>query len=173
MAKGKKTPVETAHKTSELFKQGLSIADIVRETGVPQATVSRLCHKLDEKEEPAPSANDTSSNSKEEITSPNSISEIPADVNPADEIAGSDGFCCEVTGDTDMEAYMAEREKFLAAPKGVPTIVWEACMEKMEELRGKIKAAQDDIAAWAKEIDEISAFLAENTIPLADEEVRQ
>lgn len=43
----------------------------------------------------------------------------------------------------------------------------------MEELRGKIKAAQDDIAAWAKEIDEISAFLAENTIPLADEEVRQ
>lgn len=130
MAKGKKTPVETAHKTSELFKQGLSIADIVRETGVPQATVSRLCHKLDEKEEPAPSANDTSSNSKEEITSPNSISEIPADVNPADEIAGSDGFCCEVTGDTDMEAYMAEREKFLAAPKGVPTIVWEACMEK-------------------------------------------
>lgn len=113
------------------------------------------------KKEPAPSANDTSS--KEKTFNNSIVPEILADVNPCDEVS-YENFCCEVTPDTDMEAYLADREKFLAAKgHGLPTIVWEACMEKMEDLKGKIITAQSDIKTWTDEIEEIAAFLAEST----------
>lgn len=108
------------------------------------------------KKEPAPSANDTSSKVNPTTTI---VPEIPADVNPCDEVS-EENFCCEVTSSTDMEAYLADREKFLAAKGcGLPTIVWEACMEKMEDLRSKIATAQSDIKEWSNEISEISAFM--------------
>lgn len=177
MPRGEKTPVGKLHEISVLRDEGKSYSEIAKITGVSFSTVRRTCVGIDidrameTKEEPAPSANDTSS--QNEIISINSIAEIPADVNPADEIARSDGFCCEVTGDTDMEAYMADREKDLAAPKKVPAIVLKISMEKSEELYRKINEAESNIAEWYKEIDEISTFIDENTIPLADEGVRE
>lgn len=177
MPRGEKTPVGKLHEISFLRDEGKSYSEIAKITGVSFSTVRRTCMGVDidrameTKEEPAPTAIDTSS--QNEITSINSIAEIPADVNPADEIAGSDGFCCEVTGDTDMEAYMAERERDLAAPKKVPAIVLKISMEKREELYRKISAAESNITEWYKEIDEISAFLAENTVHFADEEGRE
>lgn len=122
------------------------------------------------KKEPAPSANGTST--KENLTNI-IVPEIPADVNPCDEISDED-FCCEVTGDTDMEAYLADREKFFAAKRRVlPVIVWEALMEKMEDLNGKITAARSDIKEWTDEISKISAFIAGYVMPTSDEEVQQ
>ena len=111
------------------------------------------------KKEPAPSANDTSS-SEENINTNNIVPEIPADVNPCDEISDED-FCCEVTGDTDMEAYLADREKFLSAKRAVPDIVLEACREKRDELRSKISIAEQDIIGWSAELKEILDFLGE------------
>lgn len=170
MPKGKKTPVEKVHKIGVLRDEGKSLKKIAEITGVSFSTVKRVCEKVgkaETKEEPAPSANDTSS--KKETVPTNIVPEIPADVNPADEIS-DENFCCEVTGDTDMGAYLADREKIKG--RWLPIIVWEACMEKMEELNSRIKAAQDDIAAWYGEISEISAFIAANSITTA-EEVRQ
>lgn len=164
MAKGQKTSPEKRDEVKSLRAEGRSQRVISEITGVPQATVQRICSELGKtKEEPAPSANDTSSNSNEEnISTINIVPEIPADVNPCDEIS-DENFCCEVTGDTDMEAYLADREKFFAERRAIPNAVREACIEKMEELRGKIAEAQADIRAWAEEFNEISSFLAGST----------
>lgn len=174
MAKGQKTPEEKIHEISVLRDEGKSQNKIAEITGVPLSTVGKICARIgkaETKEEPAPSANDTSS--KKETIPTTIVPEIPADVNPCDEIS-DENFCCEVTGDTDMEAYTADREKFLAA-KGheLPTIVWEACKEKMEELRSKIEVAQSDIKEWACEISEISAFMTGYVMHKTDEEVQQ
>lgn len=166
MAKGQKTPVEKVHEIGVLKDEGKTQRQIAEITGVPFSTVGKVCARLgstETKEEPAPSDNDTSSNSKEEnISTINIVPEIPADVNPCDEIS-DENFCCEVTGDTDMEAYLAEREKFFAERRAIPNAVREVCIEKMEELRGKIAEAQADIRAWAEEFNEISSFLAGST----------
>lgn len=166
MAKGQKTPVEKIHEISVLRDEGKSQNKIAEITGVPLSTVGKICARLgkaETKEEPAPSANGTSS--QKETIPTIIVHEIPADVNPCEAVSDENFCCCEVTPDTDMEAYMADRERFLAAKgHGLPTIVWEACMEKMEELRSKIEAAQSDIKEWADEIFEISAFIAANSI---------
>lgn len=171
MSRGQKTPVEKVREISVLKSEGKTQQQIAEITGVPVSTVGKVCARLNKaevKEEPAPSANDTSS--KETI--PNTIvPEIPADVNPCDEISDED-FCCEVTGDTDMEAYMADREKFFAAKRRtLPVIVWEALMKKMEDLSGKIAAAQSDIKEWTDEMSKISAFIAGYVMPADGEEV--
>lgn len=170
MAKGQKTSPEKKDEVKTLRSEGKSQREISEITGVPQTTVHRICSdSVQTKEEPAPSGNDTSS--KETI--PNTIvPEIPADVNPCDEILDDDDFCCEVTGDTDMEAYMADREKFFAERtaerKSVPDIVLEACREKRAELQDKINIARADIKDWSRELREIIEFLGAN-----GEEVQQ
>lgn len=171
MSRGQKTPVEKVHEISVLKNEGKTQAQIAEITGVPVSTVGKVCARLNKaetKKEPAPSANGTST---KEIIPTTIVPEIPADVNPCDEISDED-FCCEVTGDTDMEAYLADREKFFAAKRRVlPVIVWEALMEKMEDLNGKISAAQSDIKEWTDEMSKISAFIAGCVISAADEEV--
>lgn len=174
MSRGQKTPVEKVHEISVLKNEGKTQPQIAEITGVPVSTVGKVCARLgkaEAKKEPAPSENGTSTQEK---TFNNSIvPEIPADVNPCDEISDED-FCCEVTGDTDMEAYLADREKFFVAKGRVlPVIVWEALMEKMENLNGKIAAAQSDIKEWTDEISKISAFIAGYVMSADDEEVRQ
>lgn len=171
MSRGQKTPVEKVHEISILKNEGKTQPQIAEITGVPVSTVGKVCARLNNaetKKEPAPSANGTST--KENLTNI-IVPEIPADVNPCDEISDED-FCCEVTGDTDMEAYLADREKFFAAKRRVlPVIVWEALMEKMEDLNGKIAAAQSDIKEWADEMSKISAFIAGYVMSADGEEV--
>lgn len=170
MAKGQKTSPEKKDEVKTLRAEGKSQREISEITGVPQTTVHRICSECAEiKEEPAPSGNDTSSkgvNEKNNFTN-NIVPEIPADVNPCDEIS-DENFCCEVTGDTDMEAYMADREKFFAERKAVPDIVLEACREKRAELQVKINIARADIKDWSRELREITEFLNAN-----GEEVQQ
>lgn len=176
MSRGQKTPVEKVHEICVLKDEGKTQRQIAEITGVPFSTVGKVCARLEKaeiKEEPAPSANDTSSNGVNEKNNftDTIIPEIPADVNPADEISDED-FCCEVTGDTDMEAYMADREKFFAERtaerKSVPDIVLEACREKRAELQEKINIARADIKDWSRELREIIEFLGAN-----GEEVQQ
>lgn len=165
MAKGQKTSPEKKDEVKTLRAEGKSQREISKITGVPQTTVHRICSECAEiKKEPAPSANDTSS---KETVSTTIVPEIPADVNPCDEIS-DENFCCEVTGDTDMEAYMADREKFFAERKAVPDIVLEACREKRAELQVKIDIARADIKDWSRELREITEFLGAN-----GEEVQQ
>lgn len=161
MSRGQKTSVEKVHEISILKDEGKTHQQIAEITGVPISTVGKVCTRLNKtetKKEPAPSANGTST---KEIIPNTIVPEIPANVNTPDKI-----FCCEVTGDTDMEAYMADREKFFASKRGLPAIIWKTCMEKKKELSEKIEAAQSDIKEWKNEITEISAFLS-------DKEVRQ
>ena len=168
MSRGQKTPVEKVHEIGVLKDEGKTQRQIAEITGVPFSTVGKVCARLEKaeiKEEPAPSGNDTSS--KENIITSNIVPEIPADVNPCDEIS-DENFCCEVTGDTDMEAYMADREKFFAERKAVPDIVLEACREKRAELQVKIDIARADIKDWSRELREITEFLGAN-----GEEVQQ
>lgn len=161
MSRGQKTPVEKVHEIGVLKDEGKTQRQIAEITGVPFSTVGKVCTRLKKaeiKEEPAPSANDTSS---KEIIPNTIVPEIPADVNPCDEIS-DENFCCEVTGDTDMEAYMADREKFFAERKAVPDIVLEACREKRAELQVKIDIARADIKDWSRELREITEFLGVN-----------
>ena len=167
MSRGQKTPVEKVHEIGVLKDEGKTQRQIAEITGVPFSTVGKVCARLEKaeiKEEPAPSGNDTSS---KETVSTTIVPEIPADVNPCDEIS-DENFCCEVTGDTDMEAYMADREKFFAERKAVPDIVLEACREKRAELQVKIDIARADIKDWSRELREITEFLGAN-----GEEVQQ
>lgn len=172
MSRGQKTPVEKVHEIGVLKDEGKTQRQIAEITGVPFSTVGKVCARLEKaeiKEEPAPSGNDTSSkgvNEKNNFTN-NIVSEIPADVNPCDEIS-DENFCCEVTGDTDMEAYMADREKFFVERKAVPDIVLEVCREKRMELQVKIDIARADIKDWSRELREITEFLNAN-----GEEVQQ
>lgn len=168
MSRGQKTPVEKVHEISVLKGEGKTHQQIAEITGVPVSTVGKVCARLgstETKEEPAPSANDTSS--KENVITNTIVPEIPADVNTPDKI-----FCCEVTGDTDMEARLADREKFFTAKvRDIPAIVWEALTEKIEDLEGKIAAAQSDIKEWDDGVSKISAFIAGCVMSAADEEV--
>lgn len=71
-----------------------------------------------------------------------------------------------------MEARLVGREKLLAAKvRDIPTIVWEALTEKIEDLEGKIAAAQSDIKEWTDDISKISAFITGCVMFAADEEV--
>lgn len=85
------------------------------------------------KKEPAPSANGTST--KENLTNI-IVPEIPADVNPCDEISDED-FCCEVTGDTDIEAYLADRENFFE--KTARKKIWEIAMNELSDISDSLK----------------------------------
>lgn len=157
MSRGQKTSPEKKDEVKTLRAEGKSQREISEITGVPQTTVHRICSECAEiKEEPAPSDNDTSS--KETI--PNTIvPQIPADVNPADEIS-DENFCCEVTGDTDMEAYMADREKFFTAKKRViPDAVKEACLRMREDELSKIDALLDEIKFRRERVNELEKFL--------------
>lgn len=176
MSRGQKTPVEKVREISVLKDEDKTQRQIAEITGVPFSTVGKVCARLEKaeiKEEPAPSANDTSSKGVYEKNNFTDIiiPEIPADVNPCDEVS-DENFCCEVTGDTDMEAYMADREKFFAERKAerksVPDIVLEACREKRAELQDKINIARADIKDWSRELREIIEFLGAN-----GEEVQQ
>ncbi len=157
MSRGQKTPVEKVHEISILKDEGKTHL----------STVGKVCaqlNKAETKKEPAPSANGTST---KEIISNTIVPEIPADVNTPDKI-----FCCEVTGDTNIEARLVDREKLLAAKvRDIPTIVWEALTEKIEDLEGKIATAQSDIKEWTDDISKISAFITGCVMFAADEEV--
>lgn len=157
MSRGQKTPVEKVHEISILKDEGKTHL----------STVGKVCaqlNKAETKKEPAPSANGTST---KEIISNTIVPEIPADVNTTDKI-----FCCEVTGDTNIEARLVDREKLLAAKvRDIPTIVWEALTEKIEDLEGKIATAQSDIKEWTDDISKISAFITGCVMFAADEEV--
>lgn len=167
MSRGQKTPVEKVHEISILKDKGKTHQQIAEITGVPISTVGKVCTRLNKtetKKEPAPSANGTST---KEIIPNIIVPEIPADVNTPDKI-----FCCEVTGDTNIEARLVGREKLLAAKvRDIPTIVWEALTEKIEDLEGKIAAAQSDIKEWTDGVSKISAFIAGCVMSAADEEV--
>lgn len=158
MPKGQKTPVEQIQIIKELRAEGRSVSQIVTQTGVPQTTVTRICKMFENiKKEPAPSGNDTSS--KETI--PNTIvPEIPADVNPCDEVSDED-FCCEVTGDTDIEAYMADREKFFKEKRAVPEAVLEACRERRKSLLQKADELLEEVKFCNDQIDVLTNFLKE------------
>ena len=159
MSRGQKTPVEKVHEISVLKGEGKTQAQIAEITGVPVSTVGKVCARLNKaevKEEPAPSANDTSS--KETI--PNTIvPEIPEDVNPCDEIS-EENFCCEVTGDTDMEAYLAQD---CSAPteKAVPDAVKEACLRMREDELSKIDTLLDEVKFRRRRVGELEKFLRE------------
>lgn len=86
MAKGQKTPVEKIHELSALRDEGKSQNKIAEITGIPLSTVGKICARIGKaeiKEEPAPSANDTSS--KKETSTTTIVPEIPADVNTISE----------------------------------------------------------------------------------------
>ncbi len=159
MSRGQKTPVEKVHEISVLKNEGKTQPQIAEITGVPVSTVGKVCARLNKaetKEEPAPSANDTSS--KETIPT-TIVPEIPADVNPCGEISDED-FCCEVTGDTDMEAYLADREKFFAAKKLViPDAVKEACLRMREDELSKIDALLNEVNFRRERVGELEKFL--------------
>lgn len=161
MPKGQKTPVEQVHIIKELRTEGRSVSQIVTQTGVPQTTVTRICKMFENiKKEPAPSANDTS---PKETSTRNIIPEISADVNPCDEVSDED-FCCEVTGDTDIEAYMADREKFFKEVKkkrAVPEAVLEACRERRKALLQKTDKLLEEIKFCNEQIDVLTNFLKE------------
>lgn len=157
MAKGQKTSPEKKDEVKTLRAEGRSQREISEITGVPQTTVQRICSELGKtKEEPAPSANDTSSNSNEEnISTINIVPEIPADVNPCDEIS-DENFCCEVTGDTDMEAYLAQD---VSAGKAALDTVKEACRRMRENELAKIDALLDEIKIRRGWVNDLERFL--------------
>ena len=99
---------------------------------------------------------------------------------------GNDTPCYEVTGDTDMGAYMADRIKEepetaatesgseqenmpnipadIVTPseenvKTIPLAVREACQDKIDYLNGEIAAEQAVIDEWKAQIAEIKNFL--------------
>lgn len=104
---------------------------------------------------------------------------------------GNDTPCYEVTGDTDMGAYMADRIKEepetaatesgseqenipnipadIVSPseenvKTIPLAVREACQDKIDYLNGEIAAEQAVIDEWKAQIAEIKKFLGGETI---------
>lgn len=104
---------------------------------------------------------------------------------------GNDTPCYEVTGDTDMGAYMADRIKEEPATaatesgseqenipnipadivtpseenvKTIPLAVREACQDKIDYLNGEIAAEQAVIDEWKAQIAEIKKFLGGETI---------
>lgn len=104
---------------------------------------------------------------------------------------GNDTPCYEVTGDTDMGAYMADRIKEepetaatesgseqenipnipadIVTPseenvKTIPLAVREACQDKIDYLNGEIAAEQAVIDEWKAQIAEIKKFLGGETI---------
>lgn len=160
MSRGQKTPVEKVREISVLKDEGKTHQQIAEITGVPVSTVGKVCARLgkaETKKEPAPSENGTST-TKEIISTTNIVPEIPENVNPCGENSDED-LCCEVTGDTNMEVRLVDREKLLAAKvRDIPTIVWEALTEKIENLEGKIAVAQSDIKEWTDGVSKISAF---------------
>ena len=150
MSRGQKTPVEKVHEISILKDEGKTHL----------STVGKVCaqlNKAETKKEPAPSENGTSTQEK---TFNNSIvPEIPADVNPCDEISDED-FCCEVMGDTDMEAYLTDRERFFAAKKRViPNAVKEACLRMREDELSKIDALLNEVNFRRERVGELEKFL--------------
>lgn len=156
MSRGQKTPVEKVHEISILKDEGKTHQQIAEITGVPISTVGKVCARLNNtetKKEPAPSENGTST---KEIIPNTIVPEIPADVNTPDKI-----FCCEVTGDTDMEARLVDREKFFAERKSVPDIVLKACQEMKIELGGKIAGFQAEITLFEIAKGEYEDELAE------------
>lgn len=158
MSRGQKTPVEKVREISVLKDEGKTQRQIAEITGVPFSTVGKVCARLgstETKEEPAPSANDTSS--KEKTFTNNIVPEIPADVNPCDKISDED-FCCEVTGDTDMEAYLAQD---CSAPteKAVPDAVKEACLRMRESELSKIDTLLDEVKFRRERVNELEKFL--------------
>lgn len=161
MARGQKTPVEKVHEIGVLKDEGKTQRQIAEITGVPFSTVGKVCARLgstETKEEPAPSANDTSSNSNEEnISTINIVPEIPADVNPCDEIS-EENFCCEVTGDTDMEAYLAQ-DCNTTTEKAVPDAVKEACLRMREDELSKIDTLLDEVKFRRERVNELEKFL--------------
>ena len=106
------------------------------------------------------------------------------------EAADDDYVCYEVTGDTDIEAYMADRnvkepDTVAAASDSeqeiceciptdivpqevekvkpvIPEGVWEACRVRIEYLRDLIAEEQAVIDGWTAEMKEIEDFLEEN-----------
>lgn len=104
--------------------------------------------------------------------------------------ADDDYVCYEVTGDTDIEAYMADRNVKEPAPAAteasseqencvdvpadiipekadivkpvIPEGVWEACRVRIEYLRDLIAEEQAVIDNWAAELKEIEDFLEEH-----------
>ena len=102
---------------------------------------------------------------------------------------GNDTPCYEVTGDTDMGAYMADRIKEepataatvtsseqetcdnipadIVSPFGenvkntpaIPQSVKEACWERIENLKEQIAAEQAVIDDWTRQVEEIEVFL--------------
>lgn len=87
MARGQKTPVEKVHEIGVLKDEGKTQAQIAELTGVPISTVGKVCARLNKseaKEEPAPSANDTSSKETIPITI---VPENSEDVNTPDKIS--------------------------------------------------------------------------------------
>ena len=94
--------------------------------------MGKVCARLgkaETKKEPAPSANGTST---KEIIPNTIVPEIPANVNTPDKI-----FCCEVTGDTDMEAYMADRENFFE--KTARKKIWEIAMNELSDISDSLE----------------------------------
>ena len=146
MAQKPRIPDEKKQEIVTLKVEGKSIKEITEATGVSKSTVQRVCKK----EEPAPSANDTSSKGVNEknIFTNSIVPEISANVNPCEAVS-DENFCCEVTGDTDMEAYTADREKFLTR-EAIPEAVVEACVEKRNTLLGEL----EDIKEQIREIEE-------------------
>ena len=157
MSRGQKTPVEKVHEISVLKGEGKTHQQIAEITGVPVSTVSKVCARLgstETKEEPAPSGNDTSS---KEIIPNTIVPEIPADINPCDEIS-EENFCCEVTGDTDMEAYLAQ-DCSTPTEKAVPDAVMEACRRMREDELSKINALLDEVDFRRGRVNELEKFL--------------
>ena len=107
-----------------------------------------------------------------------------------DDAADDDYVCYEVTGDTDIEAYIADRnvkepdtvaavsdseqEDLVDVPVDIvpqevekvkpviPEGVWEACRVRIEYLRDLIAEEQAVIDKWAAEKKEIEDFLGED-----------
>lgn len=102
---------------------------------------------------------------------------------------GNDTPCYEVTGDTDMGAYMADRikeepetaatesgseqenipnipadivtpsEENVKSTPAIPQSVKEACWERIANLKEQIAAEQAVIDDWTRQVEEIEAFL--------------
>lgn len=130
MARGQKTPVEKVHEIGVLKDEGKTQAQIAELTGVPISTVGKVCARLNKKEEPAPSANDTSS--KEKTSTTTIVPENSEDVNTPDKIS---------------------------AEKAVLDVVMEACRRMREDELAKIDALLDEIKFRRGRVNDLEKFL--------------
>ena len=177
MGKGNNLTVEQKAEIVRLkFVENLPVWGIVEKMNLSKSTVYNVISEWKE--------HGDSAFSEEEIRN-------ELDEQTISEAADDDYVCYEVTGDTDIEAYMADRnrkkpdtvapvtdseqENLVDVPadivsqstenvkSAVPDAVKEACRQRIDTLRCLIDEEMAVVESWTAEIREITSFLEEHT----------